>query len=743
MAAIINIMKLLRFLGILLLVLIFVFVPLGGASVYAQGQFPGDEGPSGIVPCEDNCNACDLVALSQDIINFLVYLSIFAATIAIVWAGFLYVKAQGSPGEIQKAHKIFGTVIVGLIIVLAAWLFVNLLVTTFVNPKLVGGGQPTLENILPWNQIECKRIEANKAAQQEARLLVVSPSETDGQPTIVTFTDISTAQGYLDAVRLNTLNLEQNASLPPAASIIAITGALAPLPAASTVAIDGATTLLDIASTIHFRKILAESQNFSPALIDAQEQTIALIANQALLWASIANALNFAAGGDVVILGVASKPHAEGTNTVGITMPNIPPLVSVALAGSGSDGGSQGGDDPSGPGNPAGPGSPGSPSDSSDTSDSSADTSDAASSNTGGGGAGVGADERGGFLGGILEFLGLSGDSSSDSEQQQSEQEQTDQEQPQQVQSTSLTEDSFESLSLFEQNQIIAAVEKLLIAIQSAAETNTDIGNAIAEFLSELPPAVQVAVEVAEQPIGSVQISGIIDVNDPTTTQLSVTVPGDSTQSSGSDTDLATLDESINDVVSNNPDIFTGGGGGGDDSGDPDSPSPPGDSSTDSTSAGDTTGAGDTTSGADTSGTTGTADSPSPDTSSPGDTTSPADDSDAASLPDGSDVGNPTDAGDMAPSIDNPTAGQVVGALGIAASFGFGAPIGGFVSAMIGQVCDCDPVTEAVNSIFGTEPDPVTDADDVGQTPGPTDSPSAAPRVVTTYSPIIISPILA
>ena len=135
---------------ILLFVLLILFIP--ASFVDAQGQFPGDTDPSGIVPCGDpgepSCGACDLVALTQGVINFGVYFSIFVATLAIVWAGFLYVTAQGDPGKVSDAHKIFRTVIIGLIIILAAWLIVDLLMKTFLVQDAFYG---------PWNEILCPR----------------------------------------------------------------------------------------------------------------------------------------------------------------------------------------------------------------------------------------------------------------------------------------------------------------------------------------------------------------------------------------------------------------------------------------------------------------------------------------------------------------------------------------------------------------------------------------------------------
>ncbi len=83
-----------------------------------------------LVPdCEGfNCNFCHLVELAQNIINFLVLVSIALAAIAFAWAGFLYMTSAGDQGKVKKAHDVFKKVAIGLIIVLGAYLIVNLVV---------------------------------------------------------------------------------------------------------------------------------------------------------------------------------------------------------------------------------------------------------------------------------------------------------------------------------------------------------------------------------------------------------------------------------------------------------------------------------------------------------------------------------------------------------------------------------------------------------------------------------------
>ncbi len=86
-----------------------------------------------LIPCGNpNQPQCDfnmLVRLVQNIINFLVYMSAPVAAVAFAWAGILYFTAAGDEKKIGAAHSIFTNVLIGLAIVLSAWLIVKLIVT--------------------------------------------------------------------------------------------------------------------------------------------------------------------------------------------------------------------------------------------------------------------------------------------------------------------------------------------------------------------------------------------------------------------------------------------------------------------------------------------------------------------------------------------------------------------------------------------------------------------------------------
>ena len=73
----------------------------------------------------EECRFCDLQVLALNILNFLVLATTIVAALMFLNAGVLYIMSSANPGNIAKAHKIFGTTLVGMIIVFAAWLIIN------------------------------------------------------------------------------------------------------------------------------------------------------------------------------------------------------------------------------------------------------------------------------------------------------------------------------------------------------------------------------------------------------------------------------------------------------------------------------------------------------------------------------------------------------------------------------------------------------------------------------------------
>ena len=82
-----------------------------------------------------SCGWQDLVILADNILSFFLYIAVPIAAIAFAWAGWLYLSARGNMTQIQSAHSIFLNVFIGLIIVLSAWLIVDLIFEELVDPN--------------------------------------------------------------------------------------------------------------------------------------------------------------------------------------------------------------------------------------------------------------------------------------------------------------------------------------------------------------------------------------------------------------------------------------------------------------------------------------------------------------------------------------------------------------------------------------------------------------------------------
>lgn len=90
------------------------------------------------------CTICDFAQLAQNAINAGIYLAIFLSAFLFAYAGWQYITAGGDPGKASGAKKIFWTVGIGLVLVLAAWLIVDVIMKVLVNESAIFG---------PWNDV--------------------------------------------------------------------------------------------------------------------------------------------------------------------------------------------------------------------------------------------------------------------------------------------------------------------------------------------------------------------------------------------------------------------------------------------------------------------------------------------------------------------------------------------------------------------------------------------------------------
>jgi hypothetical protein len=84
---------------------------------------------NGLVTCANNpsasCNLCTFGSTFQKILNFAVGVSIPLAAVAFAFAGWLYFSNRENPTQIERAHKIFWSVLVGFCLVLMSWLMIQ------------------------------------------------------------------------------------------------------------------------------------------------------------------------------------------------------------------------------------------------------------------------------------------------------------------------------------------------------------------------------------------------------------------------------------------------------------------------------------------------------------------------------------------------------------------------------------------------------------------------------------------
>ncbi|OGC83012.1 hypothetical protein A3D68_01310 [Candidatus Adlerbacteria bacterium RIFCSPHIGHO2_02_FULL_52_17] len=117
----------------------------------------------GLVTCTGiNCNLCDFGQLIQNIINFLIGLSIPIAVVMFAWAGILYFTSAGNKTNVTRAKGIFKTVFIGFILALTGWLVVQTVLSVLVKQDFYIGNH--------WNSLEC---EANESRPGVTRPITV------------------------------------------------------------------------------------------------------------------------------------------------------------------------------------------------------------------------------------------------------------------------------------------------------------------------------------------------------------------------------------------------------------------------------------------------------------------------------------------------------------------------------------------------------------------------------------------
>lgn len=158
--------------------------PVQNAAPIMPGGSGGSSGGSVInklVPCggpndpggATGCQACKLASLGQNIINFLVGISIPLAAVMFAYAGFIYFTSSVID-KIEKAKKIFTSVLIGFAIVIGGYLIVETILHALLNESYWKS----------WNQIQCVPDGSRKTDATIADLLKNLSVTNSGGTTI-------------------------------------------------------------------------------------------------------------------------------------------------------------------------------------------------------------------------------------------------------------------------------------------------------------------------------------------------------------------------------------------------------------------------------------------------------------------------------------------------------------------------------------------------------------------------------
>jgi len=158
----------------------FLVIALLPDNAVAQGIFNG--------VCEGTeCSACHIALLGNTLISWLIGFITILFAVLIVVAGFGLVVSNGNPSALTAAKSRFTNAIIGLLIVLSAWLIVD----TLMRGLIGGNGQIT--GYGPWTEIQCMTQLDSSVVAGSA---LAEQSETDGFPELNALQGVGTFTAY-------------------------------------------------------------------------------------------------------------------------------------------------------------------------------------------------------------------------------------------------------------------------------------------------------------------------------------------------------------------------------------------------------------------------------------------------------------------------------------------------------------------------------------------------------------------
>jgi hypothetical protein len=94
------------------------------AAPIALVAFPGIASAA-LVKCDVKCGLSDFILLINDVITYAIMLALVIAGVMIMVAGFKMVTSAGDPGKIKEGRAMIMQVLVGLFVLLTAFLIIK------------------------------------------------------------------------------------------------------------------------------------------------------------------------------------------------------------------------------------------------------------------------------------------------------------------------------------------------------------------------------------------------------------------------------------------------------------------------------------------------------------------------------------------------------------------------------------------------------------------------------------------
>ncbi len=119
--------------------------------VSAQGDGLVSCGVSSDPMAATGCNFCYLAQLIQNVVNFLVMVTIPISVAMFAWAGIMFFTSAANPKRITQAKKIFSSVFIGFMIAIFGWLGVQVILQTITSSNYSPSSFVNLSNCEQYN----------------------------------------------------------------------------------------------------------------------------------------------------------------------------------------------------------------------------------------------------------------------------------------------------------------------------------------------------------------------------------------------------------------------------------------------------------------------------------------------------------------------------------------------------------------------------------------------------------------